>query len=282
MNETINGAQRAFWTHDVGDRWVSEESALEVMHGPIADAVLRTAHLSPGEKVLDIGCGTGATTRRAATAVGIGGAVTGLDISATMLRGAATIPSPEGGGRISWLEADAQTCPFTEGAFDVILSRMGVMFFDDPEAAFANLRKAVRPGGRFAAICWRGPADSPSFRVMIQALEAVLGPGPKADPYAPGPMAFADETRVIGLMEAAGWKAKAKRVPLELSPGTLSDLLAIANRIGPIESAIRSGTLTPETAKEVNRELSERMGAFTRSDGRVVLPTIMNLYTAVA
>ncbi|MBF9036840.1 methyltransferase domain-containing protein [Rhodobacterales bacterium HKCCE2091] len=281
--EDANEGQRKFWRDDVGGIWVGEADRLERLHGPFTDIILDAAGLREGERVLDLGCGTGAVTRRAAVMVGPAGRVTGLDISSTMLDGARSIPLPGDAAPVDWLEADAQTHPFEPVAYDVILSRMGVMFFADPEAALANLLSAAAPGARFAAICWRTGADNPWFGLASAAVEDVLGPQEPSDPLAPGPMAFADGARVTGLLGAAGWReAAVARVPVILrTGGTIENTVDLMTCIGPASRALRLAGAGEIQETELRARVAERLEPYREGSG-VAIPVAMNLFSARA
>jgi SAM-dependent methyltransferase len=164
----------------------------------------RFAAAKPGEFVVDVGCGTGQTTLGLADAVGENGQVVGVDISRPMLewaRGRARGPA----SRSSFFEADAASYPF-KPVNDLVFSRFGVMFFDDPTSAFTNIRKALKPGGRLAFVCWRSPAENTWASAPLAAARPFLPPQPPPDPLAPGPFAFADADRLKGILEAAGFR----------------------------------------------------------------------------
>jgi ubiquinone/menaquinone biosynthesis C-methylase UbiE len=133
------------------------------------------ARLQPGERVLDVGCGFGTTTIEAADCVAPLGRVLGVDISAAMLEPARQPVAAAGTGNIELLEADAQVHPFEAGAFDVVISRFGLMFFEDPDAAFANLARALRPDGRLVFVCWPDPMKSEWVAVALGVAVAQVG-----------------------------------------------------------------------------------------------------------
>ncbi len=279
MDKDANAAQKTYWTDAVGEDWVALQKDMDKLLAPAMKAVLAVADLQPGMRVLDVGCGTGALTRAAALAVGESGSVTGLDISATMLGYARQMEAGLGAARIDWLEADAQTHRFAAESFDAVVSRFGVMFFADPAAAFTNLHRATATGGRFVAVAWRGPDDSPYFRLMGQARTIIAGPPPPTDPHAPGPMAFADEARIVGLMTISGWTAHAKIVPVELvPPGGLEGFLNQALRVGPMASALKSGDLDSSDIPKAQAELRRRFEPLVGPDGRLVISNKLNLF----
>ncbi len=239
----------AYWNGPGAAPWVAQQAHTDVQLAPISDAVLAAAAAAPGERVLDIGCGCGTTTLLLADAVGPGGHVTGLDVSEPML-GAAR---QRGGARenLQWVFADAATHAFSPASFDLLFSRFGVMFFGDPVAAFANLRTALRPGGRMVFVCWRPFDENPWMKVPLQAAHAAGIPRmPKPGPEDPGPFAFADPDRVTRVLTSAGWPAPgftALDVALDIAAaGGLDRAVEQATRIGAASRALREA---PEEAR---------------------------------
>ena len=200
-----NEQQAEYWSEQGGPEWVRNESRYDTMLGPIGDDVLAAARLADGERVLDVGCGFGTMTVQAARAVAPTGVAVGVDISAAMIERAIAKA-----GRVPNIEFtvdDAQTMAVPVQTFDAVISRMGVMFFDDPVAAFVNLRSASSAGGRLAFACWQSAAANRWLRVVGEVFQPFLTePIPQPPPGAPGPMAFADPDRVRELLLAAGWR----------------------------------------------------------------------------
>ena len=279
-----NEAQRAFWSEGPGLGFLDEDEALEAIHAPLTEVVLAAAGLARGHAVLDLGCGAGALVRRAAALAGPGGVVRGVDISPPLLRRAEAHGTPEGGAPLEYLLADAQAGPLPMSGVDRLVSRLGVMFFSDPVAAFANLRASMAPGGTLTAICWRrGLPDNPFFGVPMEAVAPHLGRSEPADPHAPGPMAFADGERVTALLARAGWtEARAWRVPVTLTPsGGAPAMGALATRIGAAARLMREAELGEDARARMEREIVAAFAPFETA-GQVRLPTVMNLFTARA
>jgi len=201
-----NAQQRELWAADGvnGELYVREAGRIEAMNGPFGEAMLNAARLERGERVLDVGCGTGATTIEAARRVGPAGAAIGVDISAAML-GVARQRLGDGIDNVVFLEADAQVYPFDEGTFDAVISRFGTMFFDDAEAAFANLGRAVRPDGRLVIVC-PDPPKSEWVAVAFAAAAPHVGLPDVGPPGAPGPFAFADGERLTTVVKTGGFR----------------------------------------------------------------------------
>jgi len=198
-----NSDMAEYWNGRPADVWVTEADRFDSMLAPFGRRLLTAAVLEPDERVLDVGCGNGAISIEAARVVGRGGRVTGLDLSAPMLD-LARRRAEDQGIVVSFVEGDAQTASFDE-SFDVVLSRFGVMFFDEPEVAFANLVGATRPGGRLGFVCWQEMFANEWIAVPAMAMVAHVGIPELPEPGAPGPFALADPQRTRSLLEAAGW-----------------------------------------------------------------------------
>ncbi len=201
-----NVEQARAWDGDEGSFWAAHPDAFDDSvrdhHARLFDA----AGITPGERVLDVGCGTGQTTRDAARRAGEEGHVVGVDLSSAMLDVARHRVSSEPGlPPVELLKADAQVHPFAPSSFDLVLSRAGAMFFGDPRAAFANLARATRPGGRLCLLAWQPLERNEWIRTVLGTLAAGRDlPGPPPD--APGPFALSDPDRVRDLLTSAGWR----------------------------------------------------------------------------
>jgi len=194
-----------YWNEEGGTSWVAEQARFDAQLAPFGEVVLRSAAPQPGERVVDVGCGNGALTIEVAKAVAPDGSVLGVDVSEPMTA-QGRLRAEEASAPATFLVADAQTTDLTaEGPFDVLVSRFGVMFFDDPVAAFTNLHGAMGPEGRLAFACWQGFFENHWMSVpMVAALEHVPAP-PMLDPDAPGPWAFADPGHVREVLEGGGF-----------------------------------------------------------------------------
>jgi ubiquinone/menaquinone biosynthesis C-methylase UbiE len=277
-----NAEQIEYWNSKVGDTWARMQARLDRAFTPVTAALLSVAAPQPGEDVLDIGCGTGETTLALAVAVGDDGAATGVDISdALLLR--ARERADELLCDAEFLNADAATFD-AEPGFDLIVSRFGVMFFDDPVAAFANLHRLAAPAGRLVFACWQPPAENLWATLPMQALAALLPEQPPADPHAPGPFAFADPARVEAILAAAGWQDIAfDDLPFEMVVGVGEDPIASAVqfnlRIGPAARLVRDAG--PEAEAAAPAVLAAALAPYRKGD-TVALPGAVWLVSAAA
>ncbi len=205
QGEAANAAQIDYWNATAGQTWARHQAQLDRQIEPLGLEALRALAARPGERVLDVGCGCGQTTLELAERVGAAGAVTGVDISSPMLAIAQARSVPDGAANPRYLECDAQTADLGQGQYDAVFSRFGVMFFSDPVAAFANLRKALTSAGRLAFVCWRPFSENLWIRAPMEAAQPFLPPSPPMDPTAPGPFAFADPDRVRSILSEAGF-----------------------------------------------------------------------------
>ena len=187
-------------------RWLGKLDALEAELQPVSDALFDAAALAPGMAVLDVGCGAGSTTRRAAEAVAPGGRVTGVDIAPAMI---AEASRQAAGTAIEWVVADVVDHTFEPAQFDVIISRFGVMFFSDPRRAFTHLAAATRPGGRLCLAVWGALGESAAFDLPFDVVTTAFRDAgiPYVDPPADvGAPSLGNRARTKAMLEAAGWR----------------------------------------------------------------------------
>ncbi len=201
MGTRPNTAQAERWNGWGGRHWVDYAAAYDRQLQPFGDALLAGAALVSGEVLLDVGCGAGTTTLAAAS---VARAAVGVDLSAPLIEQARERAA--GRDDVEFRVADAQTTPLA-ARFDVIISRFGVMFFDDPRAVFANLRRGVPPGGgRLAVLCWQGLERNDWMRIPGEALARVVPLGDLAEPSQPGPFSLGDPDQVVSILTDAGWR----------------------------------------------------------------------------
>ena len=242
---TGNSAQIEFWNGETGQNWVTHDALMEQMLQPLGEAVMNVLAPIAGERALDIGCGCGHTSLALATRVGPEGAVTGVDVSAPMLKVAKTLADTAGDDSAPtvFLEADAQTHTFHAPHYDVVFSRFGVMFFEDPVAAFTNIRSAMSPEGRLAFCCWQPRAVNPFMTVPAMAALELLPAPPQPPPRTPGPFAFEEADYVDAILQEAGYRdicISPLSQLLEFGRGlALTEIVERLVQIGPIAQMIR-------------------------------------------
>lgn len=266
---TPNADMRAHWNERSGPNWVALQPRLDGQLAPVTDALLEGLPLAAGQSALDVGCGTGALTLSLAERVGPTGAVTAVDLSAPMLKLARERVAAGGFAQVTCLEADAQVAPFADGGFDAVVSRFGVMFFDDPAAAFANLLRATRPGGALRFMCWQAAARNPWVTLPMRVARPILGELPMAPPRAPGPFALCDAEYLREILGAAGW-TELSIEPWERSlvlggTASLDEAADFALVVGPLGGALREATADQRAA--VREALAPALAAHLTPEG---------------
>ncbi|SIS60178.1 Ubiquinone/menaquinone biosynthesis C-methylase UbiE [Roseivivax lentus] len=282
MTRPANAEQEAFWSGDAGQRWVAHHRDLDILHDAVRARIMAAAAPQEGARILDVGCGGGALTLSAARAVGPDGAAHGVDISQPLLTLAAEAGLAAELGQARFFHADAQTHAF-EAGYDLVLSRFGVMFFADPAAAFANLRAALRPGGRLVAATWAAAEHNPWFSTPRAAAVARLGAPPSSDPDAPGPMALREPARIRAILEAAGFD-DISVTPEDIRlhhPDGWEAAQRLLPAIGPIPGVIRDREGGPDDLRAILEDMRARWAPHLHADG-LFLPARINLMTARA
>ncbi len=200
----INQKQAEVWNGEGGRAWVEGRALLDHMYQPVVDAIVAACPPTKGNHVLDVGSGTGAVTIAYARHLDAGPACVGIDFSSPMIA-AARARSQREGAKASFIQGDAQIYPFEEASFDLLVSRFGVMFFDDPVRAFTNLRRAAKPNAKACFAVWRGPEDNAFMREAERAAAPFLPDVPTLDPNAPGRFALSDRDRTKVILSDSGW-----------------------------------------------------------------------------
>lgn len=233
--ETVD--QATLWNGPAGQAWVDAQDTLDRMFAGFETRLVAKIPEDSRAHVLDVGCGTGATTLAIARRL-CGGTAIGVDLSEPMLArareraAAAALPA-------TFLHADAGSHRFASAGFDRIVSRFGVMFFADPVAAFANLRAAARAGAELDAFAWRAPADNPFMITAERAAAPFLAKMPARDPHAPGQFAFADADRVSRILSESGWSAT-RIEPADVACSfPAAGLVPFLTRLGPVGLALK-------------------------------------------
>ena len=201
----INIDQKEFWNHKKGKLWVSLGPRIDDMFGPLGDEALKVLAPQKGENVIDIGCGTATTSLKLAGLLGRKGSVIGMDISKPILEYAKQNAKENSIKNIEFVLADAQNYCFMADSYDAIFSRFGVMFFDDPVAAFSNILKGIKSGGRLTFVCWADRSANDWIEVSTNIASKFLELPPKSAPRDPGPFAFEDPLYLNEVLSDSGW-----------------------------------------------------------------------------
>ncbi|MBZ9697644.1 MULTISPECIES: class I SAM-dependent methyltransferase [unclassified Mesorhizobium] len=274
-----NTRQAALWNDASGKAWVEMQPILDEILAPFERLVVDAGYPGEGGNVLDIGCGAGATTLAMARRVGNNGRCVGLDISQPLVALATERTQAEEVANASFEVGDAQTYAFEPGRFDAVVSRFGIMFFDDPVAAFSNIRQAARRGGKLAFVAWRSPAENDFMTTAARAAAPFLPTAPAPDPDAPGQFAFADGAKVKRILEASGWSSidvRQANLPCKIAEG---DLMMYATRLGPLAAALRE--VDQATAEKIITVLPAAFAPFVK-DGQARFNAACWLVTALA
>jgi len=236
--EPANQEQSALWNGTAGEAWVNQQQLLDASFAGFVPLLVDEVVKTGARRVLDIGCGSGATTLAIARHLGALGSCTGLDLSAPLVE-LARSRAARAGVPAEFVLADAQTHEFPAANYDLAVSRFGVMFFSDPVAAFANLRGALRAGGRLRAVAFRAASENPFMTTAERAAAPLLPDVPARRPDAPGQFAFADRARVQEILDDAGWSAIGM-TPIDVRCAfPAQELIGYFTRLGPVAPVLR-------------------------------------------
>ncbi|MFT4096032.1 MAG: methyltransferase domain-containing protein [Rhodoblastus sp.] len=263
-------AQRVYWDGAGGDKWIKRSADVDVNAAPAQAAAIEMADIRDGMRVLDIGCGCGASTLALAECVGPSGRVLGIDLSHAMIAEARRVS--RGIRQVEFRAADAARDDFSEARFDRMFSRFGVMFFGDPAAAFAHLRGALAPDGRLTFVCWRPLPENPWMLTPLSAVCKHVPRPARPGPEDPGPFSFGDPARVTRILTQAGFAAPTFTqfdfdMDLALGRG-LEAAVETASNLGAASAALTDQP--PELRAAAVAELRNELAPLER-DGRVVL-----------
>lgn len=264
-----NTAQIDYWNGPAGETWVRDADRLDRMLAPFAEAITNGVKLAPGQRVVDVGCGAGALSL-SLEAGSVNVEVTGVDVSEPLLA-LARQRAQAVGAKSRFVKADAAEWQPPEPV-DAVVSRFGVMFFEEPAAAFENIRKGTKPGGQLRFVCWRPlPENDWALLPLKLAMPFLKEPPEPPQPGAPGPFAFGDEAYIRDILTRAGWSE------ISISPwnGQISlpgaqpaETAAFMLEVGPLSRLIREQSLDEAAIlKAVEEELRSRAGP----DGRTRL-----------
>lgn len=276
-----NADQIAYWNGEAGKLWTDRQPVQDIVLAPVTDKLIARIDAQPGQRVLDIGCGTGAISLQLASQVGPSGRVLGIDISAPMLERARERAANDASA--DFVLADATVHAFDPASFDLLVSRFGVMFFADPVLSFRNLRAALRPKGRLVFACWREPRENGWMMAPLMAVYKHVPKLPQVAPEDPGPFAFADEARVKRILGEAGFAD----IAMEACPLTF-DIAAGLGLEAAVQGALQMGpasrALEGHPADVVDaavQSIRDALAPFARGQ-QVLLPGAIWIVTARA
>jgi SAM-dependent methyltransferase len=265
-----NEAERRRWNDQA---WAAAWPKRERLTMAVTDVLLRQSRLQAGENVLDIGTGGGVAALAAARIVG-DGTVVGVDISEPLIELARTRGESMGANHVSFAVADVQVESVPGAPFDVAISQFGVMFFDEPETAFSNIRRQLKSGGRLGFACWRAPDLNPWFPGAALAGIAPPPPPPAPGKSPTGPFTLSDAQHAAALLEASGWR--------EIN-GTSHELVVTVDLDAIIDDEALGFFGIPEDLLTAAWEaLNRQFAPLRRDDGRIDVPLAFQVFTATA
>ena len=232
---------------------------------PVAEA----AHIAPGQKVLDVACGTGVLAREALKRIGERGQVTGLDLNEGMLAVAARI-APE----VDWRQGDAGSLPFTDACFDAVVSQFGLMFFPDRVAALSEMWRTLAPSGRLAVAVWGSIDRAPGYRALVDTLDRQCGP--EAAKVLTGPFVLGDETALARLFVDAGVSDS----DVALRPGSIRFPTAMAFVNTELKGSPLAESLDDDALQALAADCERALAAYVVPSGEIVMPMDAYIVTA--
>jgi ubiquinone/menaquinone biosynthesis C-methylase UbiE len=264
---TPNPRGAEFWNSTMGLAWVSQQAVISDVFTSVTSVSLGAAAAKTGEHVVDIGCGTGDTLLELAKAVAPSGAVLGVDVSDPMLGFAKHRAAEAGYSNVACALADATTYAFEPHWADLVYSRFGVMFFDDPVKAFTNIRSGMKQDSRLVFVCFRPMPESPWFRVPIEAARPHVPPQPPADPLAPGMFSLAREERVREILSEAGFHEIAlKATDVPVHGKNVVQSMAFITQAGPLPAILEDAS--EEQRTRATEAVRDALAANIGPDGR--------------
>ena len=275
-----NDAQRRYWNEVAGPRWVAGQGFRERRNQESLALLLDCLRLAGGERVLEIGCGTGALTLPLAQAVGERGRVVAVDISEPMLGVARQRVAESGLGNITLLLGDAQVFALERAAFDVATSRMGIMFFADPVAAFRNIGGALKPSGRLVFACWAPLEENQHWLISYEIALRHLGPPAPPPAHEPGPLAFGNPDYIRHVLATAGFaEITVERAHPTIIGGSPEEEARQALMMGPTARLLEEKKPSEATRQAIAHEIEAAFVA-EASSGPIRLPATIFLAAA--
>jgi SAM-dependent methyltransferase len=262
-----NVQQAEYWNSEAGEKWVEFDAQMDRLLHPMTAQLVERSGISAGHRVLDVGCGAGSSTAHLAEIVGTTGRILGLDISEPLLELARKRCSAL--RQATFENADAQVHQLEQGAFDLVVSRFGVMFFGDPVAAFSNLRSALSRSGAIHFVCWAPASENPWFSVPLSVAKRHFGEPEPTPPRAPGPLAFSEREYVSEILAAAGFReTEVETIPVTMSStDPLPQAAQFCLRMGPAARLVKANSPDAATLDAVAADLEADLEQFQTEEG---------------
>jgi len=269
MNTLANADMNEFWNGAGGEKWLRFQDTMDINLKPFGHKAITAANILPGETVLDIGCGCGDTTFELARLVGSSGQVLGLDISQPLLARAEALSESTAEKNIMFKCGDAQEFAFAESTFDLLFSRFGVMFFDNPVTAFSNLQKSLKPGGRLTFICWQPLMKNEWVKTSLKVVARHISLPAPSGPEEPGPMSFGDPKRVARILKASGFSDICiNACDTAFTVGRdLDEAVAFLTQMGPAAAAISQSEVDEKEKVKIARDMQQTLQQFATKAG---------------
>lgn len=269
MPETPNAEQIEYWNEVSGPKWVAMQEDLDLELQPLTDALFRYIEPKPGQSILDIGCGCGATTLALSKIVGD---VTGLDVSNPMLDRAKQRAEEAGLTNTTFIEGDAQVYSLEPNSYDTITSRFGIMFFADPLEAFKNFQQSLKVSGSLTFMCWRDQRENPWMYIPLDAAASLVELPPPPEPNAPGPFAYANKEYLSGLLAEAGFTSiNIDQHDSTMTMGNSGDLdksVETITKVGPLSRILKE--TDSETTAKLKAAVREAVKPYNTDKGVVL------------
>jgi SAM-dependent methyltransferase len=271
MSSVVNSGMRDFWNNAGGRMWVNYQDIIEIGMSPLGINAMDRLGIAPNDRVLDIGCGCGDTTIELARRVGKDGYVLGVDISEMIISSAKKKINLKKQSHVDFKCLDAQNYDFDKTSFDVIFSRFGVMFFDDPIAAFSNLRASLRSNGHIAFVCWQPVTAIEWISLPLEIISRHIEPppSPPPQPEAPGGFSFGDANRVERILSSAGYSdINIEPYHSKINIGkSLDEAQAFLTHIGPAGSILENPEIDSEVRMRFIEDLHNTLKAHQTEKG---------------
>jgi len=266
-----------YWNEEGGKKWVDSIDVIESILVPMSNRLMQQIAATSGERILDVGCGGGVTSIKLAEQVGPTGKVLGVDVSVPII--AIAIERGSGIANLKFQQCDAATASMDDGGFDVITSRFGVMFFDDPIAAFTNLHSSLKSTGRLVFLCWRTIEENPWLGEPAAAtFEIMPPPEEKPDPKAPGPFSLGDPDHLKNILQSAGFNnIDLRAIDMGMPMGSLDEAVSFLMKLGPAADAVKEASEEERVA--VAAAIGKVMEKYDSADG-VTTPAATWIVTA--